>query len=225
MISKRMIVFQASAARVANFERSRALIPDLVFVPAVDAIHNYERHRADALQRSLVTHDYVRSNERLPGKLGCNLSHLSVLRAVAEAEEPWALVLEDDLVLGGYSESEMTAIAREATQAKAHYVQLYTNPRFWAAQTTSPSLTASLVSMIPQWHTCAYLISREGARIVLRETPLNDNIDHVFNRLIPTLRAATYLNSVFRHGGGVDSYDTTSEFGSTIMENAVPSAL
>ena len=216
-----MNVYMPSTERVANYHAACTTIPDLRLVPAADGIHDYERHRENALLRKLVTPEYIRANERLPGKLGCNLSHLGILQEIAVSEESWGLVLEDDVVLNGYAEADMETVAREADRLRAHYVQLYTNPRFVELQRAMPLLSKGLYTMIPQWHTCAYLITREGARRVLNETPLDDNIDHVFGRLVSSLHSVTYLNSVFLNKGTLDSYDRSSQFGSTIMENAV----
>jgi GR25 family glycosyltransferase involved in LPS biosynthesis len=219
MFSKTMIVYTPSKMRVDNYAHAQEAIADLTLFSAIDSVHHYEHHRRVALESNLLTPSYIEQNKNITGKLGCNLSHIYVLQRFLQSASPWILVLEDDVIVEHYDVGRVSLLIQEAERNGSHYIQLYTNPRFVGPQREAERVANELYTMIPQWHTCAYLISREGARKTLSHVPLDDNIDHVFSKLIPELRALCYLNTMFACKGALHGTDTASEFGSIINDS------
>ena len=214
-----MIVYTPSKKRVDNYARAQEVIEDLTMFSAIDSVNHYDHHKHVALESNLLTPRYVEQNKNITGKLGCNLSHIYVLQRFLQSASPWLLVLEDDVIVEHYDTERFFPLIQGAERNGSHYIQLYTNPRFVESQRHAERVDNDLYTMIPQWHTCAYLISSEGARKTLAHVPLDDNIDHVFSKLIPELRALCYLNTMFTCKGALHGQDKSSEFGSIINDS------
>lgn len=217
MLAKTMITYTPSKQRMDNFVKIKESIPDLSIMHAVDSVNYYEHHKSIALSENLLTARYIEQNKNISGKLGCNLSHIYILQRFLHTENPWLLVLEDDISLEAYNEELLLSLTRKA---ESHYIQLYSNPKYFAwRQREAEQVDENLYKMIPQWHTCAYLISKEGARRTLSHLPLDDNIDHVFGKLIPELNSLCWLNNMFHCKGALEGNDKSSEFGSIINDS------
>jgi GR25 family glycosyltransferase involved in LPS biosynthesis len=214
-----MITYTPSKQRMENFLKVKESIPDLTMMGAVDSVNHYEHHKNIALSENLLTASYIEQNKNITGKLGCNLSHIYILQRFLHDDFPWLLVLEDDIALDAYDENLLLSLIANAETHGSHYIQLYSNPKFTKLQSYAEQVNKNLYKMISQWHTCAYLISKEGARRTLSHLPLDDNIDHIFGNLIYELNSLCWLNTMFQCKGALDGYDTRSEFGSIINDS------
>ena len=220
-----MIVYEPSEQRRENFTKiKRETIPNIQLFSAIDSVQKYDECMNMALMSNILTKNYIDSNKNIPGKLGCNLSHIYVLKQFIEkSDKQWLLVLEDDIVVNAqYDPSLIQSLIKQADVEKSEYIQLYTNHRYFLSkQLLQEKVGDNLYRMISQWHTCAYLIHKEGALKILSYTPLNDNIDHIFSKYIRQLKSLCYINSLFDYRGALEGSDKDSEFGSIINNSHI----
>ena len=213
-----MIVFEKSKNRKENFEFIKAsIIPDLIFFPAADSINDYERVKNRSNEMNYNSQFYLNKSPS-GGKLGCNVSHPDLLNYFKTLSNEWFLVLEDDITIKDYDANIINSVIETANKNNSHYVQLYTNPAFNVKQRYAKKIAPNIYSMIPQWHTLAYLINKKGIDILFSKFPMNTHIDHVYSENIKELNAICYINTMFENGGAKSRRDNSSKYGSLIYK-------
>jgi GR25 family glycosyltransferase involved in LPS biosynthesis len=210
-----MIVYTPDENRVNNFNHINQSIRTNLFV-AIDSVSNFKTYSEFSINKSYNTPEYVKSIQKKPGKLGCNLSHQLLLQEIADkSTTDWNLVLEDDTAI--YSElflKDVDYILKGADSCKSKYIQLYTHPRFEKAQRKYNQIGDNLYNMMRQWGTCAYFIHKDAIPMITNTFPVDKNIDFVYSSLINELKSLCWLSPCVRTLGALDSHDKTSEFGS-----------
>jgi hypothetical protein len=213
-----MIVFERSKRRKDNFEFVRSnIIPDVLLFPAADTINEYEKYKRMSDEMKCHTSFYM-NKWKSGGKLGCNMSHILLLQHLQTLPSDWFLVLEDDILFQEYDKKTVESLIEIANKNQSHYVHLYTNPEFLEKQKRAKQVAPDVYTMIPQWHTLAFLIDKKGIEITLSKLPYNNHIDHIYSDNIRTLNAICYLNTMFRNGGSDTCGDKSSTFGSLIYK-------
>ncbi len=217
-----MITYQGDEQRVRNYQEMNRRLSGLVeMVPAVDAINqDFDELCKAGIREGIFTRAYQEellhniSGEvpRTPGgkipvgKVGCKMSHFRLLRKLVDRfpETQWFLIMEDDCVLDDDGDDVLTnlvAIARQAEKLGAGYVRLCVYPEFEQQQFESAlALGQGLYTAVPQWGTCAYLISRQATRWVLRDLPTDLNTDNYFSSCLDQLKAVA-VRSPFTTAG------------------------
>lgn len=216
-----MIVYEPSEKRVKNFKDVKETIHDLKFFPAIDTINRekYEQYIQQGLDDQSHTQQFIDDTRHVTGKIGCNMSHIYVLIDFLNSEDDWLLVLEDDIFVENYNEKQLNELVDFAKQKDSHYIQLYTNKwHFLGQQLEAEKVGENIYKMIHQWHTCAYLISRNGAQRTLAHLPFSDPIDHIYGILISELNSLCYINDIFIYKGIMNYNHTESELGSIILD-------
>lgn len=210
-----MIVYTPDENRVNNFNHINQSIRTNLFV-AIDSVSNFKTYSEFSINKSYNTPEYVKSIQKKPGKLGCNLSHQLLLQEIADkSTTDWNLVLEDDTAI--YSElflKDVEYILKGADSCKSKYIQLYTHPRFEKAQRKYNQIGDNLYNMMRQWGTCAYFIHKDAIPMITNTFPVDKNIDFVYSSLINELKSLCWLSPCVRTLGALDSHDKTSQFGS-----------
>lgn len=108
--------------------------------------------------------------EAMPGEIGCTLSHRECYRKLLSSEEEFALILEDDVRfqaednlvedLIGTISGQMTGKARVVT---------FSRHRFYYSRGERPvGGEYSLCRVREAWGTCAYLVNRKAAAVLLK---------------------------------------------------------
>lgn len=219
----KMIVYKKSEKRVNNFLQVKKILPQVELFEAIDTINEYEKYKEYALQNNYVNNDFINICEQTKndkpklGVLGCNLSHIILLKEfIEQSQNEWLLVLEDDLKINNYNPTLLNKVIQVASKNKSNYVQLYTNPRFIYRQKMEQRIDDNIYKMISQWHTTAYLINKTGAKILLDKLPLNEAIDLFIGHTIHKLNALCYLNNMFINIGALHPNDKKSECGSLL---------
>ncbi|MDP4004960.1 glycosyltransferase family 25 protein [Methylobacterium sp. NEAU K] len=106
-----------------------------------------------------------------PGQVGCALSHLAVYETLVARKIPWALVVEDDVVLPHDIHDILVRI--EATLRRGDVVLLYNRPQHLAAFSTVDAVSIGdyrlclPMSMSGLGTTAAYVITRQAAEGIL----------------------------------------------------------
>jgi GR25 family glycosyltransferase involved in LPS biosynthesis len=212
-----MIVYLKSEIRVKNYEEIKKYFQNLNKFEAIDAINYYEKYKKIALESNFLTKNYISYCDNYHGKLGCNLSHIYLLKSFLEKNEyEWLLVLEDDLELNNFNEKIINLLIKIANKYNSNFIQLYTGPTFIENQKKSKIIKSNIYEMIPQWYTLAYLINKKGIEIILSKLPWDNNVDNIFSNNIKELNALCFTNDIFLNKGSLNSKDKKSDFGSII---------
>ena len=216
-VSKYCILFKSCKKRVDLYNRNLQKMPDLKVFDAIDSITNYNNPNLHAIALQYLSEEYIKYTELEHGKLGCNLSHILLLKHFIEnTNTDWMLVIEDDTELNNYSDEIIDHIISKCEAIDSHFVQLYTHPRFVKRQCRMyEKLGYGIYRMMPQLGTLAYLISRKGAQTILNDIPISRNIDVYFSQCINKLQSIAYINNIFTNKGNIGKKDN-SELGSII---------
>jgi len=134
---------------------------------------------AQALQR-----DYDRKKARriqcrdlVPAEIGCALSHIYVYRKMIECNIPVALILEDDVVLPENLTKVLNALEHLPCM-KSPSVILLSPGQGYESRAKPLTDEHSLVPYRTGFYTHAYVITMEGARVLLKELyPVADVAD------------------------------------------------
>jgi GR25 family glycosyltransferase involved in LPS biosynthesis len=216
VFKKAMIVYEPNAKRLNNYYELHKIIPDLTLFPARDSVNNYEHFKQYGFDSNYHTQKYVKEYEHCKGKIGCNISHIELLKDFLTWDTDWLLVLEDDISLNGYTDEWITDIITVANKNNSNYVHLYTNPRYYEAQKHVMPIAPNIYPMIYQWGGVAYLINKKGITTLMDLLPYSDNFDNILSLYISNLNSLCCLNTVFNTEGSLNSTDTNSKFGSLI---------
>lgn len=216
-----MIVYNPCPNRVANYEELNSSLSTIKF-DAIDTIHQFKKWTDYSIENNYNTSEYINSINKIPGKLGCNLSHQLLLEKIDDTSSTdWNLVLEDDTVINNIPLflKDVESILIASNTAEAKYIQLYTHPIFIERQQLRVKIIDNLYEMTHQWGTCAYFIHKDAIPKMREIYPIQRNIDFVYNSMISNLKSVCWLNKYINTIGSVDSHDTHSSLGSIIIDN------
>lgn len=216
MFAKAMIVYEPSSKRLINYKDLQKIIPNLKLFSARDSINNYEYFKEYGFKQNYHTKEYVKEYETYKGKIGCNISHIELLKDFLTWKEDWLLVIEDDVSLKAYSEEWISNIIDVADKYSSNYVHLYTNPKYYNEQKAQVQIAPNIYPMIYQWGGVAYLVNKKGVEKLLSFLPYSKNFDIILSLHIADLNSICCLNTVFNTEGALNSIDRTSKFGSLI---------
>lgn len=202
---KYMIVYEKSQVRCDNYEEAKSHIEGLKKFPAADTINQFDKFEKLALEKNYSSVDYTKGEicRQWNGKLGCNVSHQMLWdHFLKNSTNEWLVVFEDDLIIKNYkSDKKLTEILKTSYKNNSNFVQMYTNPEFISKQTNKQKIKKDLYKMIPQWHTIAYAITRNGIITLKNNYPVNVNIDLFLSESIQKLNSFCWLNNVFLNAG------------------------
>ena len=217
-----MIVYSKNQSRYQNYLKIREQLDNVVYFEAVDTIDdtNWNKWSVYAQENGLTTEEYVKEIGNFRGKLGCNLSHQTLLKEFNnDGKTDWLLVMEDDVVLTDYTIDKIKTMIDFADSRESKYIQLYTHPRFNSVQYSSNrclDTKSGLFTMIPQWGTVAYLIHKDAICSVVEQFPISTNMDYIYNQNIEVFKSMCQEERIFFTSGTLDSEDNNSHMGSLI---------
>jgi GR25 family glycosyltransferase involved in LPS biosynthesis len=220
-----MIVYKKSEKRFNNFLNIQKKMTNLQMFEACDSINEYEKFKNIAIQNKFFTDKYLQYCNIYKGKLGCAVSHITVMyKFLKYSNKEWLLVLEDDIQLNNYNEEIITDLINIATKVQSNYIQLFTNKKYINIQMQQPKLcliknkedTFTLFKMCPQWGGLAYLINKKAIHFILSKMPFDDNNDVIMSKYVNELNSLCLLNNLIINKGADDANDKSSEFGSLL---------
>lgn len=220
MFKKVMIAYKPNDKRIKNYYQVKSKLSDLEMFTAYDSINSFAACKAEAKKKNLCTEEYIKNCEsNRKGNLGRCISHLLVLKQfILDRNFEWLLLLEDDTELHNFKEKNISDLIEKAIINESKFVQLFTNPKFLQHQIMGKRYETNLYQMVPQCGTSSYLISKEGAKIVLSKLPSNNNIDDFYSSLINDLNSLCFINNIFINNGALTPDDKFSKFGSIILD-------
>lgn len=111
-----------------------------------------------------------------PGEIGCTLSHFKCYNTLLNSDNPYALILEDDITIMR-DFSEIDAIAASLPDDKPWV--LFLSADYWYTTMRKFNSQNSIASVYDAVGTYAYIINRKGAELILRKNPKASNVaDH-----------------------------------------------
>jgi glycosyl transferase, family 25 len=108
-----------------------------------------------------------RDDSLSPTTLGCSLSHLAALSAFMATDAPFAVVLEDDVVLSSRLPSFLSALLRD--RPEAGLIRIETSMRGIRAKKAERTLADVEIIKPYSWESgsAGYVVSRQGAEAIL----------------------------------------------------------
>lgn len=148
-------------------EVGRFKFPDIEVVDAVDGSKMLESEKQTCFD--IKRFFYKEGHNPLPGEIGCTLSHRECYRRLLDSREKFALILEDDVRFLAREETLVDNLKeiidkmpdRPYVMTLASHVIYYPKSEYKVEQ-------YSFCRVHHAWGTCAYLINRKGAEVLLR---------------------------------------------------------
>ena len=215
-----VVVLQRDAARVAHTERyTRARLPEAEPVCAVDGTD------VGAVQAALSAHSARLTREWAltcrAGQLGCACSHANLWRRVVVEDLPWAVVLEDDVLIADAFRSTVLGMLGELPANDWDWVYLFYHAQQWREPPPQEAAYRFVQGAFPTWGTVAYIVSNRGARRLLarlRAAPMRGPVDELVMSEIEHGRLIGFGPRAMITGtaGQVNPLDDHSRLGSNV---------
>jgi GR25 family glycosyltransferase involved in LPS biosynthesis len=130
-----------------------------------------------------------------PGEIGCALSHLGVLEDIVRRRLPAALILEDDIALGGEPQDWADRFARAFADLPADWDIWYLY-RCLDIEHRVERLSERTVTPWSPLGGAAYAVTLQGAaKLLAALTPTASAVDRVYARLVQARRVRAFATS------------------------------
>ena len=219
-----MCVYEQDTKRLENYKCTKNKIPSLQKFSSIDTIN--ERLKGISINTEHKFNNEIIVNDKLKGKLGCNLSHQIIWLNHLNSDHDWVLILEDDTKVSVMNENElcetMEKIINYANDNNTHFIQLETrNHHIQEQLKQTQTQIENLFTMKPQCGTSAYLINKVAIRYILSLCPWNKYVDVYTSdiNIITKLNSLCYINTIFKTLGSQRQIDKNSQLGSIIYTN------
>ena len=147
------------------------------------------------------------------GQLGCMCSHMALWKLVVEKHLPYAIVLEDDVLISDAFRSEVRAVLGELPSTWDHCYLFY-HPQ--CRRDDPIDGKRHIQRAFETWGTVAYIVSNRGARTLLRHTTHTScakAIDEIMMALIRENELNSYctLNVITGTAGQINPMQPTAD--------------
>jgi glycosyl transferase family 25 len=163
-------------------------------------------------------------NDKLKGKLGCNLSHQLLWEKCLYSNCNWFLILEDDVLINNNNNNIIEIINKIIEYSNINnndFIQLDIRKHHLNAQCKFDMLEINnLFKMKPQCGLGSYLLNKKCINYFKTFYPFEYYIDVYTNDLnhINNLNSLCYVNNIFINLGKHREIDNNSKLGSNIYE-------
>jgi len=165
-----IVNLERSPERKAYMQNVLQVLPSLVcdFIPAVDGKAMSEEMRK---QQFDVDKFYSRySIYPRPGEIGCTLSHQKCYRKIVSDNEPYVLILEDDIVLPNNGICEILPELEKRMTSNTPQIILLSG-WYWYYNTKHLVGNYRLANIYDAFLTHAYMINLSAAKILIENKP------------------------------------------------------
>ncbi len=236
-----MITFTQDPKRLANFNEAKSKLEGLELFEAVNAIKHYEHYESIDKSNGFHTPDYLDKWKWLPGKLGCNLSYIKLLKDYYRDYNfypnfpEWLVVLEDDVeVISKDSKNTFDSILSKASELDLDFVKFIIPTgkenidgnivKFSPDLQFSDSnfISDGFFKLIPSWCTFVQAFHVNSIAKLLDEIPWNDHIDQILMRppIFNSINAAAYKQDFLIYCGAKSLEEADEGYGSLIFNNS-----
>lgn len=162
--------------------------------------------------------------DRIPGKIGCNLSHQCLwLTCLQSADVDWVLLNEDDVfITTKFCARRLWSVVEAAKRFGAHYVRMEASRNSAIATQhhrrhfVERVAGGTLYRMLAHAGMASYLIDRIGLRLLLSLCPFDCPQDMLWHSA-KQLRPLYFHNDMVEMQGCHNSRDSSAPLGSVIM--------
>lgn len=162
------------------------------FVKAVDGRAMSMEERRGAFDDDLF--QKRNSNVARPGEVGCTLSHQKCYRKIVEENEPYVLILEDDIRMSECVEIGKVMARIDDMMRTDEPLIILLSGWYWYWRTSSLTDNYKLASVYDAFLTHSYVINQAAARLLIEERPSTFADDWTYIR-----RKNIRLRAVFPH--------------------------
>lgn len=216
-----MFVYEKHNKRLANYESVKQKIPYIKKLSSFDSINEQQNSININSIFNFNTENII--NDKLKGKLGCNLSQQILWLNHLKSDKEWLLILEDDTDININNINEFNNLLNMlidfANNNNNHFIQLETRNHHLPGQLEQDkTIIPNLYKMKPQCGMSAYLINKTAIKHFFSFLPWNKYIDVYTSDInnINKLNSLCYINNIFKTLGAQRQIDTKSQLGSII---------
>lgn len=141
---------------------------DIEFIEAVDGRIMTEVEREQVFDSHKAFKRYGRKCK--PGEIGCTLSHQQCYKTIANSDNDYALILEDDLIINIINNAQWNIIQKVMDQTSNPTVLLLSGSYWYSHVIKKMSTDIKLVNVFDAYLTHAYLINKKAAQLLI-ESP------------------------------------------------------
>jgi GR25 family glycosyltransferase involved in LPS biosynthesis len=236
-----MITFTKDQNRLINFNQAKLNLDNLELFDAVNAIDHYSHFESIDRKNNYHANQYIDKWKWLPGKLGCNLSYVKLLKDYHRNYNfypnfpSWLLVIEDDVEIKiEDATSVFSSILNKASDLSFDFVKFFIttgkeningkiiefSPELQFDE--SRHISDGFYKLMPSWGTVAQAFHINSVSKILKQLPWNDHIDQILMRppVFDSLNGAAYKQDFLNYCGAKSLEDSDSEYGSLIFNNS-----
>lgn len=164
-----IINLERSAERREYMEGLLTELPFLSveFVKAVDGRMMSAEERKESFDDKLF--QKRNSTVARPGEVGCTLSHQKCYRKMVDENEPYVLILEDDIRMSGHMEQAMAEI--EGLMKTDEPLIILLSGWYWYWGVSSLAGNYKLANVYDAFLTHSYVINQAAARLLVEDKP------------------------------------------------------
>ena len=216
-----MVVYEKNKKRLENYDRIKQVLPSLKKFKAIDSI-NEKNNSIKINEKNNFNTDKI-VNDKLKGKLGCNLSQQILWMNHLKNDKDWLLILEDDTEIfvdnSSIFDEKINKLIDFADKNNSNFIQLEVRNHHLKEQIKYPQTEIkNLYIMKPQCGMSAYLINKKAINYFFNLLPWEKYIDIYTSdkNNISKLKSLCYVNDIFKTGGAQRWIDKKSKLGSII---------
>jgi GR25 family glycosyltransferase involved in LPS biosynthesis len=236
-----MITFTKDQNRLINFNQAKLKLDNLELFNAVNAIDHYSHFESIDRKNNYHTDQYIDQWKWLPGKLGCNLSYVKLLKDYHRNYNfypdfpSWLLVIEDDVEIKiEDATSVFSSILNKASDLSFDFVKFFIttgkeningkiiefSPELQFDE--SRHISDGFYKLMPSWGTAAQAFHINSVSKILKQLPWNDHIDQILMRppLFDSLNSAAYKQDFLNYCGAKSLEEADEGYGSLIFNNS-----
>lgn len=236
-----MITFTKDQNRLINFNQAKLNLDNLELFNAVNAIDHYSHFESIDRKNNYHTDQYIDQWKWLPGKLGCNLSYVKLLKDYHRnynfyPDFPfWLLVIEDDVEIKiEDATSVFSSILNRASDLSFDFVKFFIttgkeningkiiefSPELQFDE--SRHISDGFYKLMPSWGTVAQAFHINSVSKILKQLPWNDHIDQILMRppVFDSLNGAAYKQDFLNYCGAKSLEEADEGYGSLIFNNS-----
>ena len=227
-----MVTYTRDSRRFENFNKQKQKLPSLCMFEAVDAVNMFQQCVETCLNKKYCTesfinkivHDKASIMYGCHGKLGHHASFLSLFEIIANLkskDSDWYLIVEDDIDFCADIEQQLQQVVDDLSDVRTDYVRLWVDRREKIKREqfdTNNLIKKNIYQMIPQWGTVGQLITKRGAEIMLKSTPVDEPLDEHLCKIIKQLKATCVQDEYITNLGSNVPEHVGSKLGSIIWK-------
>ena len=154
--------------------------------------------------------------KQYPNKIYCAVSHAKIWERLLSKKYDYGIIMEDDIRVNDNFITDVYGILNEINDFDICF--LFHHPHF-KRKTDNSNKYIYLVEGCSIYGNLCYILSKKGAKKLLKSLPFTDNKDIHINTLVEHKKLKSYITKkdLIQNLGATDARDKDSKLGSTIF--------